>query len=261
MSEKMTPRMLLTLAKESFENQEHEQAQGYLDQMLQEETHFADAHHLQGLLRLEKGEYQNALTSFRAAIAINPHYIEANLHLAITLSDIGEYDEANEIFQKVRTIREKQPAGLDDFLKNKIANLHAQIGDIYAESLYYSEASEEYKRALGLRPTYPDIRLKLANTLRDNNQFDLAVAEYTTIQEQHPSYLPALLNLGVLHYKQGDQGKAEAVWNQAKTLAPQDKRAEHYLRAMATGNPSPDITPPEEKDNSQTLDAVELLNE
>ena len=41
----------------------------------------------------------------------------------------------------------------------------------------------------------------------------------------------------------------------------QDKRAEHYLRAMATGNPSPDITPPEEKDNSQTLDAVELLNE
>lgn len=261
MNKPSSPKVLLALGKEAYDNQDFQQAEQVLTTLTEEHGGFADAYHLLGKIYYNWGDYPRAQGAFEKAIAINPAYIEASLHLAITLSDMGKYEEADTLYERVQSIRASQPKGLDLYLKSKIANLYASIGTIYVESFLYEEAAAEFLRALALCPDFPDIRLKLADTYREQKAYDKAIAEYQTLRDKHPNYIPALHHLGLCHYSQEDKAQARIVWEEALALDPENAQTRAYLRSLETQHHTPELGPSPEQDDSETLDATELLAE
>ena len=120
---------------------------------------FADVHHALGVVYHSWGLYAKARARLEEALRLNPKYAEASLNLAITYNDMGRYAEAQELLSASKV---GAPSDLDDLARSKIANLHAELGDAYRSAGLAGEAAVEYRRALGLCPTYVDIRARLA---------------------------------------------------------------------------------------------------
>src|ERR671931_272211 len=95
-----------------------------------------------------------------------------------------QYGQAEE-YQSALSRQRGSPSHLDPFVQGKIANMYAEIGDVWASSGMTKEAAAEYRRALQLCPTFVDIRLKLAGAARDLGDLDTAIREYEEIIRQN----------------------------------------------------------------------------
>lgn len=195
---------------------------------------FADVHHLLGVVYHAWGVYGKARAAFENALRINPHYSEAALSLSITYNDLGRYAEAQDVLARVP--RADETSGTDALTRAKIANLHAAVGDAYRSARLPSEATIEYRRALALAPRFVDIRLRLAQALGDAGDVGAAISELRQAREDNPSYVPALLLLGLLLHGAGDAAGAKEALESVLAVRPGHARAESYLRML---EPSP----------------------
>src|SRR5512137_1538007 len=151
----------LALGRFHYVRREYARAEPYLTQVVEENQSFADVYNMLGVCYHDQGQYQKAQRAFEAAMRINPGYTDAALNLAITYNDTGKYREAQETYQQALSRSGAAPGKLDHFVQGKLANLYAEIGEVYESSGLYREAIGEYERALGLRPTFVDIRARL----------------------------------------------------------------------------------------------------
>ena len=92
---------------------------------------------------------------------------------------------------------------------------------------------QSLKTTLTLRPTFVDIRLKLANALRDSSDLSGAVTEYVRALKDKPDYVPARLSLGLAYYAQGKADLAREEWEDILRRDGKNERARIYLN-MAT---------------------------
>jgi len=128
---------------------------------------FADIYNKLGFIYQWRGELQKAADFFQKALNLNPKYTEAALNLAVTYNDMGLYDEAVETFNRAASVVKAQPRSLDPYIRGRLANEHARLGDLYYALGLYEEALDEYRKALTLRPNLVDIMTKIGITLRD----------------------------------------------------------------------------------------------
>ena len=166
----------------------------------------------------------------RNALRINPGYTDAALNLAVTYNDTGKYREAQETYNHAMSRSGAAPGKLDRFVQGKLANLYAEIGDVYLSSGVYPEAIAEYRRALALGPGFVDLRAKLAGAPRDAGEREKAIAEYEECVRQSPNYVPARLNLGLSLYAAGRKQEAAAHWQAVLSISPGNRNAETYLK-------------------------------
>jgi tetratricopeptide (TPR) repeat protein len=75
-----------------------------------------------------------------------------HLNLAITYNDTGKYREAQETYQQALSRSGAAPGKLDHFVEGKLANMYADIGDVYLSSGLYPEAIAEYERLTTFDP-------------------------------------------------------------------------------------------------------------
>jgi tetratricopeptide (TPR) repeat protein len=222
-------KQLLTLGRGYFEKKQFQEAEAYLTQVVEQNQSFADVYNMLGVIYHDQGQFARAQRAFEAALRINPAYTDAALNLAIIYNDMGRYREAKEVYAAALSRQRTNPQRMDPFVKGKIANMYADIGNVYASSGMLDEAVIEYRRALELGPTFVDIRLKLANTLRDLKEHDAALAEFEAILKQNPNYLPGRVHYGVTLYAAGRRADAITVWEDVLGRNPGNKSAEMYL--------------------------------
>jgi len=196
---------------------------------------FADVHHALGVVYHSWGLYAKARARLEEALRLNPKYAEASLNLAITYNDMGRYAEAQELLSASKV---GAPSDLDDLARSKIANLHAELGDAYRSAGLAGEAAVEYRRALGLCPTYVDIRARLARALADSGDTKDAIDQLRLALTDKPNYVPAMLHLGLLCAATGDAEGGRKVLDQALQLDPENGRAKAYLRMLERSEPS-----------------------
>src|SRR5512147_2963527 len=153
----------LTLGRGYYQKKEYGRAEQYLSQVVERNQSFADVYNMLGVCFHDQGQYQKAQRAFEAALRLNPAYTDAALNLAIIYNDMGRYREAKEVYAAALNRQRSNPQRMDPFVKGKIANMYADIGNVYASSGMLEEAVIEYRRALELGPGFVDIRLKLAN--------------------------------------------------------------------------------------------------
>ncbi len=190
---------------------------------------YADVHNTLGLLHHQKGDLSRAADCFRKALHLNPHYTEAALNLTITLNDLGAYDEARQVISKAALTVWADPKEIDPFVRKKMANEHAKLGDQYVELSLWSEGVEQYRKALNLCPDLVDIMTKLGVTLRSQNEYDEAIDQLSHTERIYPHYIPVKIQLGLTYYMKGFFGLAFAKWEEANSADPAGKAASVYL--------------------------------
>lgn len=229
-------RQLIALGRDHYEAGEYEKAEQYLVQVVQDHRGFADIHNMLGVIYHDQGRFAEAEESFEQALRINPNYTEAALNLSVTYNDRGKYHKAREVYASAMTHSAQSPSSLDPFARGKIANMHADLGVVYADMGLHLDAVRELKRALELCPGFIDIRTRLGNVFRDMGDAEAALDEYRQVKALKPGYVPARLALGVTLYSLGQRDDAIAEWESILELDPNDRRAQAYLKMVRDQN-------------------------
>jgi tetratricopeptide (TPR) repeat protein len=225
-------KQLITLGRGYFERKQYAQAEGYLAQVVEQNQSFADVYNMLGVIYHDQSQFSRAQRAFETAIRINPAYTEAALNLAVIYNDMGKYAEAKEVYQAALLRQKSAPGRLDPYVRGKIANMYADIGDVYSSSGMHEEAIVEYQRALALCPLFVDIRLKLANACRDRGDTAEAIRQLEELIHLNPNYLPGRINYGVALYSAGRIADASRVWEEVLAKSPDNKSAAMYLNLV-----------------------------
>jgi len=239
----VSPEHLVGQARERFQLHDYYGAIHLLEEVLASGRAFADAHHLLGLSYSLAGQNDKALAQFDQALELNPNYIEALIHRAIVLNELGREDEADAALRRAGQLSGETRRGFSSHVAATLANLRAALGDAYAEAGDLPEAIAQYQAALGLGPTFQDLRYKLGRLLLDSGRALQAREQFELIVRDQPHFLDAAAMLGLACFLAGDGLSARAVWEECRERRPEDPRVEAYL-AMLGRSDVPPSTPP-----------------
>jgi hypothetical protein len=78
-----------------------------------------------------------------------------------------------------------------------------------------------------------DVRIRRAKAYAKKGFLTRSMQELQQLKSEHPHFLPARIQLGLLHYSQGNILDAELEWEGVLTLDSQNREAKAYLQ-MAT---------------------------
>jgi Flp pilus assembly protein TadD len=233
-------KQLLILGREHYQKREFDKAETALRTVLESNDRMADVHDMLGVICHSRGNFAQAEHHFERAISINPAYTEAALNLAVTYNDRGKYEAARQVYARIKST----PAGgLDPFARGKIANMHAEVGQAYADAGMAREAIAEYEKAVRLCPQFADLRTRLGTLLREVNDLSRAREQYEAAIGARPNYVPARMQLGVTLLSLGEPDGAAEQWRKVLELEPENARAKMYLR-MVTASASRAPAPP-----------------
>ncbi|WP_341898633.1 methyltransferase domain-containing protein [Ferrovibrio terrae] len=100
---------ILRAAMRAIEGGQFEQAEGFLDSLLQQEPDFADAIHLKGYIALQRGNLDLARSLVERAIAIDFHFENYHLTLGHILLAAGDRQAAQNSFGSAIVLNQKMP--------------------------------------------------------------------------------------------------------------------------------------------------------
>jgi tetratricopeptide (TPR) repeat protein len=228
----VSPEHLLQHAHERFAVQDYYGAVHLLDEILDSGRRFADVFHLRGVCLSLLGQADRALEDFDRALALNPRYVDALVHRGVVLVELGRTAEADACFQRAAVVGQDGANGFSRPVASRLANLHASVGDAYAEAGAFGEAIREYRRAVELGPEFHDLRYRLARFLIESGRPLEAREELERIVSAQPGFVDAQAALGLAHYLSGDATGAQEIWNRCLQQRPDNARVGAYL-AMA----------------------------
>ncbi len=228
----VSPERLVEQARERFQLQDYYGAIHLLEEVGASGRAFADAHHLLGLSYSLVGRHEQALAQLDRALALNPHYVEALIHRAIVLNELGRGEEADAAFRRASQAGGEPRLGFPAHVAAKLANEHAALGDAYHEAGGLSQAIDQYQAALALGPAFHDLRYKLGRMLLQAGRALDAREHFQIIVRARPSYLDAAAMFGLACYLAGDGLAARGVWEELRERRPEDPRIEAYLALL-----------------------------
>ena len=218
-------------ARERFALHDHHGTVLLLEEAVREGHAFPDAYNLLGLSLALIGRAADALAALDRAVQLNPRYVEAQLNRALVLNSLGREDDARAAFDAAEQLGRPDGSGFAPVVAGHLANAHADLARIYLEAGARHEAVTQYRRALELRPGYPDLRLALARVLLEGGDHAGAALELDEVLAARPDLLDAMLLRGLCAYLEGDLGTAGSVWARAAEAHPDEPRV-HVYRAM-----------------------------
>jgi tetratricopeptide (TPR) repeat protein len=193
---------------------------------------FADAHQYLGLAYSGIGQLDGALAEFDRALALNPRYVEAHLNRAVTLNELGRYDEARAAVAAAQDLGAVDHTGFSAPVASQLANMHADLGEAYLEAGGQREAIQQFEAAVALRPEFLDLRFRLARVRLSEGDAAGARRDFEAILAARPWYEAARLSLGMACYLTGDPAAARQAWHECRERTPDDPRIGAYLALL-----------------------------
>jgi tetratricopeptide (TPR) repeat protein len=225
-------KQLLVLGREHYERREYDRAERVLRQVLDLTDRYADVYNMLAVICHDRGDFTGAEGYFERAVELNPNYTEALLNLAVTYNDLGKYEAARKIYARLRGAGRGQEGDLDPFVRGKLANMHAELAQAYADANCRGEAIEQLKKAVDLCPAFADLQTKLGTLYRDDGNLASARRCYEAARAANPRFVSARVLLGVTLFSMGEVDEAEAEWNEALAIEPENRSAKMYLRMV-----------------------------
>ena len=224
------------LGKQAFESRDYGSAIKNLEMAVKGDGNFADVLNLLGVAYYIVGRYDDAVSALKKALEINPRYTEAALNLSVVYNEKGDFEESQKVYALAKyAVKDEKTPYMDHHVKGKLANMYARIGDIYRDFGLYAEAVEEYKKALGLRPEFVDIKTSLGAVYRDMGNFSSSVKELKEAVEMNPAFRRSRVQLGLTYYIMGDNAKARAEWLTVLKRTPGDRLVRMYMKLLGPG--------------------------
>jgi len=223
---------LIHRGREAYERGDYVAALADFREVLENHAQFADIRHLAGLCFSFLGQPEEALEEFDRALELNDGYIEAHLNRAITLNELGRYDEARAAFDNATAAEQGVGGRFPAAVSARIANAHMAVGDLYMAASAPGDAAREFRAALELRPLFHDIRNRLGEALMQLGEFAEAKQELAKAVEGNPRFFTARLNLGLAHFRLGDHDEARSQWETCKEADPQSPQVRAFLTLL-----------------------------
>jgi len=172
-----------------------------------------EAHYTLGVIYWQQGKLDEAVTTFRQAIAVNPNFAEAHYTLGTVLQQKGETDAAIAEFREAIKLAPKNPE-----IRNTLGNALRAKGDIAGARVEFAEGARLQKlksnnQAATFATNTGIQRLKEGDADGAIEMFEKAIG-------LDPEYAPAHYQLGLALRKKGRQAEAQQAFNRARQLDP-----------------------------------------
>ncbi len=200
------------------------------------------------------GKTDDAIASYRKALKLNSHFIEAYIALGNTLQEQGLGEKSVECFRKVLELDPghaashnnlgnllRESGNLDAALKShqqaiklnpELAEAHNSLGIVFQAQGHLTDALDSFNRALKINPKLVDAYTNLGVTLKQLNMFDEAMTNFRKVIELRPEDDAAFSQLGLALHERGQWDEAIACFQQAIDISPGN--AMHYCNLGIT---------------------------
>jgi tetratricopeptide (TPR) repeat protein len=193
------------------------EAEALYRQVLAARPGHADALHLLGLVRNQRGHPAEAVELITRAVQLNPGEARYHNNLGLVHAGTGQADAAGAAY--------RQAIALDpDYVEPLINQATLLAGEGRA-----GEAEASLGRALALAPENASIHNNLGNVLKDLNRSGDAAGSYRRALALDPRYAEALGNLSVALTDLGELEEAEACCRRAILMRPEAADAHNRL--------------------------------
>ena len=215
--------------QELLNQKDYRRAQTMIQEELTRDPQSADAHYFQGVLHYFQGSVGPTIQHLRKALEIDPRHTDSAICLSVLMNDIGKYEEAKKVFEQANQSVVHRREGTISAIDLKFAVKHLEIADLYFRYRRYEEAIEEYSKAVLLNPQHLDIRIRRAKAYARKGFVTRAMQDLQALKHERPDFVPAALQLGLLHYSQGNVLDAELEWEGVLQSHPAHREATAYL--------------------------------
>jgi tetratricopeptide (TPR) repeat protein len=173
---------------------------------------YFDALHLIAVINARQRRFDEALTSYDRALAVQRNHAGVLCNRGATLHELRRFDEALASYDQALAMRPDDAEALFN------------RGITLQELNRFEEALASYDRALALQPDQAEAFSNRGNALRKLKRFDEALASYDRALALKPDYFDALNNRGVTLHEL--KRFPEALANYDRALAAQRDQAE-----------------------------------
>ena len=208
-----------------------------------------EAHNVRGIAYSEKGKYDEAISAFSKAIALDPEDAIAYCHRAVAYYNKGRFYRAIDDFTKVISLKPNDILGyysrgvayrsrgifdkaIQDF--NTVINLTSSeaIG-YYSRGATYHRKGEidraitDYDKAIELDSDDAEAYYYRGAAYRDKGEVDKAIANYDKAIRLKPQFAEVYTLRGIIHH--GESELEKAIEDHSKAIELKPKYAEAYV--------------------------------
>lgn len=223
---------LIEKGKDSYSSGDLKKAQAFFNEVIEVDGKSVEAFfHLANIFHV-KGEIGKAIKAFNKVLSLDPGHTDAAISLSVLYNDIGKYEEAKRIFNQANErVKTGTTSDLleDTHVNKKFSSKHFEIAEMYMSYNRYDEALFEYNKACSLDPENLEIRVKVAKVYAKKGFISKAFEELRKLKNEFPSYVPARLAMGILHYGNGNIIEAQAEWEKVLIKDAKNEEALMYL--------------------------------
>lgn len=223
------------------------EAEGLVDQVLEDDPKNIDAHYLKGRMYLVSGDGPGAISKFRTVTSEHPEHLEGYIGLANAHVLNQDYDLALDILKSalkrapdsdkilkamVRVnVLKKDSRATEENLKQLISldpyNLGAiaGLGDFYLSLNRYEDAIAQYRLIKSQKKGESLGYLKTAQALAKQDRIDKAIDELKAGNEKVANSSVFITSLAQLYLRQGKKQAAIEKFREALAIDPKNKFA------------------------------------
>lgn len=220
---------LYSTAKEKFNEGQYKTAETLLQQVLISNNRLPDVFYMLGAIFYEQGKFSKATRAFQRALEIDPTFSDASVGLSLIYNDLGRYSEGKEVFEKAQSYLRQKSSQSDPLLEEQLAKKHCELGELYFNHQRFTEALEQFFKALKLSTKKPEMMLKIVDCFIQQGAQKKALKELKSLAKEYPSFLPARVRLGVLLYNAKRVPEAVEQWEEVLDREPTHQEAKKYL--------------------------------
>lgn len=214
---------------QKIKERNYDEADSLIKRGIHLEPDNADLYYMRGLLRSYQGKLTLSIDDLKYCLKSEPKHTDAAVCLSIILNDIGHYDEAKKIFDQANQSVFLKQVGDDTQVDQKFAVKHFEIADLYFRHRRFDEAIEEYNKAIILDPSNTDTRVKRAKAYAKKGFLTRAIQDLQQLKVERPQSTMVGVQLGLLHYSQGNILDAQIEWEAVLENDPVNREAIAYL--------------------------------
>jgi tetratricopeptide (TPR) repeat protein len=185
----------------------------------------AEVAYAKGIMAYDNQDYLDALAHFRTVVAAEPDNADAHFYLGLTLSRLGEYQEAGEALEKTLQL---------DASKRYV---HYHLGLVYFLQDRHEAALAQFKLAEQFDPQKAATQFYLGNTYYRLQQYELALAPLQQAMTLDTNLtLSAQYYLGLSFFALEHDELAQEALDATVASAPASalaRSAQRYLEAIA----------------------------
>lgn len=224
------------------------------ESILAEAPDHAHANHLLGIILLQQQHLEEAIKHLTRATTAMPRDAGMLTHLGTALSYAGKLDAASDCFKAALEIdpefvdahnnlaalsmRRNDPASAIAHyqralsVNERVSAVHANLANAFLSIAKVDDAITHYRRALSIRPRFPEAEYGLAQALRDNGDLAEAIEHYKIALDQNRTHASAMTSLAIVSDSLEDDMHAR-ISNTYRLAAPDSE--EPKLLSFALG--------------------------